>query len=488
MLYLKIENPGLAPTEAFTTLGASTKTDIHDVPGLIGRFGSGANLGTLTLLREGLNPVIFTGTLRLEFSTKPITVSASGRSVDHQRVQVRYGGRDHEGRSRSGTEDLGWVLAYGANDWQECDLALREYVSNAIDACLLTGTTLLDIRKVVKVEIVGDNQVRAKTGHTRIFVPVTPEVQRWFNNLGRWFLHFSEPSLLGQAILPKNGRNISWEEGEPNQRAVIYRRGVRVREFTSDSTRSLFDYNLEDLQMDESRQVDDWRVMNEVGRCLKKADRKVLASILQTMAAGQVVWEQKLSSYGLAPTWDDSEEIRGDWKKEWQAALEVVAGSDGVFVSDEADVVAELVQRKGFTPLQVPSSWLDAAKKLGVMTDASVVSEDDKRCREYFPPTPALTTSLDRMWKRLEALNMTQGKQKPPAKVFYEPLRGESQTWGLYKDGTVMLHQEIANEANELHWWVLLEEVSHHITGATDLSRDFQTFLVRLAAMLLAGR
>ena len=35
--------------------------------------------------------------------------------------------------NRSSTEDLGFVLDYGKQDWDEVALALREFVSNAID-------------------------------------------------------------------------------------------------------------------------------------------------------------------------------------------------------------------------------------------------------------------------------------------------------------------------------------------------------------------
>ena len=35
--------------------------------------------------------------------------------------------------SRSSAEDLGFVLDYGKQDWNEPALALREFVSNAID-------------------------------------------------------------------------------------------------------------------------------------------------------------------------------------------------------------------------------------------------------------------------------------------------------------------------------------------------------------------
>ena len=55
-------------------------------------------------------------------------------SKEFGRVVVKYGGSDPvTGASRSSTEDLGFVLTYGEKDWTEAALALREFVSNAID-------------------------------------------------------------------------------------------------------------------------------------------------------------------------------------------------------------------------------------------------------------------------------------------------------------------------------------------------------------------
>ena len=41
---------------------------------------------------------------------------------------VKFGGKDANGVQRSATEDLGFVLEYGAADWLSVDLALREFV------------------------------------------------------------------------------------------------------------------------------------------------------------------------------------------------------------------------------------------------------------------------------------------------------------------------------------------------------------------------
>jgi hypothetical protein len=51
---------------------------------------------------------------------------------------VKYSGKEGD-TSRSATEDLGFVLEYGATDWATVELALREFVSNAIDRAIQEG-------------------------------------------------------------------------------------------------------------------------------------------------------------------------------------------------------------------------------------------------------------------------------------------------------------------------------------------------------------
>jgi hypothetical protein len=75
---------------------------------------------------------------------------------------VKYGGTDPStGSSKSSTEDLGFVLDYGKQDWQEVALALREFVSNAIDRSIRGKSDWSG----VKIEIVDEGQVRAKRDH-----------------------------------------------------------------------------------------------------------------------------------------------------------------------------------------------------------------------------------------------------------------------------------------------------------------------------------
>ena len=81
--YLKIENLGVCPPEGFTVFGVSLANTSNNV-GVIGQFGSGSKHSVAVLLRNDLSPVVFAGSLKLEFSTRQQTVADS-----HPRLVVR---------------------------------------------------------------------------------------------------------------------------------------------------------------------------------------------------------------------------------------------------------------------------------------------------------------------------------------------------------------------------------------------------------------
>ena len=469
--YLKIENIGVCPPEGFTVLGVSL-ADTSSNDGVIGQFGSGNKHGVAVCLRAGLAPIVFAGTLKMEFSTKPQTVSDGLASKDFGRVVVKYGGSDPiTGASRSSTEDLGFVLDYGKQDWQDVALALREFVSNAIDRSIREKGDWSG----VKIEVVDESQVRAKRDHTRVFVPMNADVLEFFNSLGKWFLHFSEPESLNKAILAKKNRNLG-----DRKAAVIYRRGVRVREFESSDTESLFDYNLNDLTIDEARKASDWDVKHACGKALANADKAILAMLFDRLInTDKGVWEFSFDTYSLQPCHRDSTDDERRKQRCWQEAFLSVAGDDAV-LTGEASV--DQLGRKGYKPIKAPDNLVRAAEQYGVSTPGRVLSADELSGREISDATPDAQAAVDFVWEWLEETGLTNGKDKPPVQCFTSILDGGMQLNGYYRDGVVYINRDIAGAgyltAGEealpdrlVH--VALEEVAHFVTnGATDNSRD----------------
>lgn len=501
--FLKIENPGAAPVEAFTLMGASTSRDADNA---IGKFGTGNKHGVVTCLRHGLSPVIYPGNDRLEFSVRPHEVDTGLGKKTFNHVQYTHGS--------SKGKDLGWVVELGADDWATVDLALREFVSNALDRALaedenqfwqgyaqqkgFTGELNYDEREEwnealknyrvscpkfwekVLVEVVNENQVRAKRGTTRVFVPLNDKVLDFYNNLGKWFLHFSEPELLNKVILPKGGRNLG-----DRRAAVVYRRGVRVREFESSEVPSLFDYNLENLKLDESRRVDDWYVRMEAARAIARADQETLQTVFQAFLEDKKVWELGFDSYGLNYIAHDPK-LKEAQEKAWKGAFEAVAGTDAVISTADGGSQAA---RKGYRVVKTSEAFVEVAGKLGIMTPDKVLSDDDKHGRQIFDSTPDADAAVDFCWGLIVKYGMTNGRERPLVKTFRKVMEGESQTLGFYRDKTVFINQDIAGNGSLTLGWhgitqqlfvTAAEECLHHSTGATDNSRDFQDAILNL--------
>lgn len=479
-LFLKIENKGVAPFEGFTLFGATSKrTSVN--PLVIGTFGSGSKMAVGTLLRANLNPQVFCGLTKLQFFTKPVTMKSTGGDVSHKQVCVSFTGKI-EDKAVNRTEDLSFVLDYGTADWTDIGLALREFVSNAIDGQIDT-TGGFD---GVNVEVVDESKVRAKDGFTRVFIPLTERVQEWFNNLGKWFLHFSEPDVVrdGIQVLPKKNRNMT-----DSKRPVIYRRGVYVREFMATDTESVFDYNLLNVQLNEARTFDDWKAKLEVGKAIRTADRKVLVQLFNAMQKGLKRWELvSLDEYGLMPqSWDvETADVKTKRETEWQAAAALVIGDTGVFC-DDLPTVTDMCGKKGFNAVPVKNpKWVEAMKANGIRTDESILTSDDKKGREFLPATDAVVLAVEIVWNALTELNYTNGKAKPGCGTFREPMEGGGKAIGLCRieAGMVYAHTDYAESLTERLVVIMVEECLHHASGATDFSRDFQTLQTEVIGRL----
>lgn len=475
--YLRIENIGVAPADAFTVLGVSM-ADQSSNAGMIGQFGSGSKHSIALLLRNELQPIVFAGNLKLEFSTRPQVVSDSQATKRFERVVVKYGGTDFEGVSRSATEDLGFVLEFGRLDWDDIAMGLREFVSNAIDRSIRENGDW----STVVVDVVSESQVRAKAGHTRVFVPLTLEVLEFYNNLGKWFLHFSEPESLGKAILPKANRNLG-----DRKAAVIFRRGVRVREFESSDTESLFDYNLDNLSIDESRKA----VRHGAGKALSNADAKTLAILFERLISSEKsYWEFGFDIYSLQPGYFDSTEAIESRKKAWQGAFEAIAGEESVLATK---ATANQLERKGYKPVVAPENLISAAGLYGVKTSSAVLSADELVGREITKATVDAQAAVDYIWDLIEEIGLTNGKDKPEVRSFSSILDAGTMLNGYYRDGIVYINRDLAGDAflvagskalSDRLLKVALEELAHHTTKSSDNSRDFQDYALEVAVRL----
>jgi len=475
---LMIQNPGEAPTEGFTLLGVSTTRDCG-VDGVIGQFGSGTKHAVNVLLRAGLRVIVYCGRTRMEFMTREDIVNDGLVTKSVHRVYVQFSGTSTK------KVDLGWVLDFGAVDWTDLGMAIREFVSNAIDrtrreesgqfeAAIREGR--LAVRKVADTV----SEIRPKTGYTRVYVTSNTEIDQYLEELPRRFIHFSaNPGDVQKRLLPKAGRNLT----DGRRSVMVYREGVFVREMAEQVTESLYDYNFRgtEIQMDESRNSSEFAVKAACARALKAAEADELVPVFRSLTAMETTFESELDPHYLCPTYETPrEEQQQNWQRAWQA----VAG-ESVMCEPTAHQ-ATLVQRKGKVAKIVQSGgWAQAAERFGIETSAKVLTDSEAGGREDVPVTSAAIKAVETAWSWLVSLDMTNNREIPTVECYRELTNAEADVMGYY-DGVVHIREDIASGDNKYLLKTAFEEVVHHVTKAGDSSRDIQNFLIDMIVEIAA--
>ncbi len=466
---LMIQNPGEAPVEGFTLLGVSTTRNCG-VDGVIGQFGSGTKHAINVLLRAGLKVTVYCGLTRMEFKTREDIVSDGLIDKSVQRVYVQFGGTSTK------KVDLGWVLDFGAVDWTELGMAIREFVSNAIDRTVReeSGQFEAGIREGrLAVRKVPNTEVHAKAGYTRVFISSNAEIDKYLDELPKRFIHFSEnPVDVKKRLLPKADRNLT----EGRRSVMVYREGVFVREMTEQVTRSLYDYNFKgsEIELDESRNSSEYAVKAACAKALKTAGADELVPVFRSLMDMEETFESELDPYYLCPSYETP---AAEYQQNWQRAWEAVAG-DSVMCEPTA-YQATMVQKKGKVAQTVKSAgWAQAAERFGIPTSAKVLTDSEVKGREAAPTSPSARRAVEAVWSWVVALGLTNGREMPKVGCFRELTNAEEDTFGYYKDGVVYIREDVASGDNKFLLKTAFEEVAHHVTQAGDGSRDFANFLI----------
>uniref|UniRef100_A0A6M3LNC1 Uncharacterized protein n=1 Tax=viral metagenome TaxID=1070528 RepID=A0A6M3LNC1_9ZZZZ len=419
MQYLLIENLKECPIEGFTILGLSTARDNEDA---IGQFGSGNKHAALLCMRSGINPIIYSGKTRIRFYSEP-AVMEGGKNYNKVFIQI----------DNAKAKEANFCLEFGELDWTSLDMGLREFVSNAIDNGGFNPFMLSIVDKP-----------RAKAGTTRIYVPLTPEVQRFYSDISCRFLHYSgkEKERIIEKKVPGKTR--------------IYRKGVFVREVREDG---LFDYNFGDeVKIDECRNMNDYTARSKASQLLCKS-QKAIEKVLRSFKDGKEYFEHTFSHYAMMY---EKKEI---WQNAWKNVFgDAVCCSDNLFIG--------ILTRKGFTCQVIENTeWMETLKYYEVRTEKETLSVVEQKGQEILPASLNAVNTLHTVWEWLTDVNMTNKKERPEIACFSKLVDAESTLRGYYQDGTVYLN--IEEDTNKQ---TMLEELAHYITGSTDMSRDFQEF------------
>lgn len=448
MQFLRIENPvQVVPSmEMLCTIGVSSSRGTEK----IGQFGSGHTFFLALFAREGLleqtkicaGKDVYTHSLK----SKVVKTSAGDDFVINEIIMKKQNGP---------SVNLNISDQFGAVDWHGVEMGLREVISNAIDGSLFPSD--------VKIDIVDENQCRAKDRTIRVYIPATDEVREYVANIHRHFPCLSPTYNPDRTIIPNR-------DGGPT---LMCRKGVKVGSF---GQTSLFHYNIHDLQLKESRVVDSYHAREKAAHAIVHSDVPTIVTFLHAIDADKDYWEKDLSPYDFGIEYKDE-----TVQKKWTEAYKTVWGNT---VLCETPEIAHIVRSKGHQA-KVFGNFARMIKQIpGVKQSSQVLTLDEVEDRAIISPTPDVQTSLDMIWGFLQDNALTNGKDKPFAHCFNEITKQEGTRLGFYRDGGVYIHQDIANRCPMLTQ-TMIEEVAHHVTGARDCTRDFQDFAFRLAGLLL---
>lgn len=407
-----------------THLGISTARD-NDKK--IGQFGSGAKHGMLTALRAGHSVDIYSGLTHI----KPVFEQMRHDSSVEELIFYINGSRTTTSMTRG----------FGELDWQgDLNLALREFFSNAIDQGESAHSCFIRAEAVTPT-----------AGMTQIVLDITGAVNEFLSNLDEWYVN----KPLDSTFTPHT-----------KQTGLCYLKGVKVGKIEIADHPCLFNYNFKEMKLNESRTIDS-DTLRGLAAGLINSNFDHLCEIFRNI--GKKFFETNaFSTYSVHYYGEESaSRIREAWKQVHGDAVPCTQMDQKFFIS------------KKIHHIVVPIKWFDILNSSYVKLGYDKKSQAAEEKYQFSPPTPEMQIMLDRGWEIISSVRLTNFKQKPACGAFTQIMSEGSQTLGLYFKGTVWFNLD---EPPSLQ--TCLEELTHHITGANDETRDFQDFALRLAARL----
>lgn len=414
-----IENAGEIDARAFSLVGASTKVDD---PTTIGEFGSGLNYSIAWLFRNNLNFKVFSGTTEIVFGLQHVEM----RGKDFQAIQVN-------GETTSITTAMG-------KDWKGW-YVIREFWCNALDE----GKEFKERRS---------DEPDGVEGKTRIWIELNDELRDVFYNWQDYFASNREDLIQHYEYASTDAlydhQGVKIYSGGPD--LVVYRKGVQV--YFKKGVKSVFHYDFDNIQINESRVITSEYSLNEKIRYFLGNNADI--EVIRLFANG---WK---GCYEVALNWN----WQNNWSDAWAEFLEgaVVVGKDEL--EDFHEIAAS--QPSVVLP-DIMSSKLTALPDIhhigGKMGAAGI------RVIESTPEQGEMIT---------EAISLlSQLKYKVDLQIKFAVFKTSS-TLGAYTDKTIFLAEGALKDMKTL-CEVIIEENEHGVNGYHDNTREFQSQLISLA-------
>ena len=420
MKYIMIENKGVIEKEALTLLGASTKRDDSSK---IGFFGSGNKYAIATFLRLGVPFRIFSGTDEIHVSTEDVDY----RGKTFARICIN-------GESTSLTTDMG-------PQWEEW-MAIREWVSNSMDE----GESLT---------LMSTEEVTGKEGYSRFYIGHVPSIKTIIDEWNSLFT-FDRRDCLYSSEKGKIFSHTKKDEG-----LLLFRKGIRVHK--GDSRRSIFEYDIPTLPINESRVVDSiYTASFHVARFLASVDDpSIIRKLFRSLSKSKDYFESEIdwkysSVYELPDSW-------------WQT----VHNKD-IIVNSVAEYYEDITRKNNYYLVNSNMAFLlnrvygDALKIYGLSSDGNVFAY--KKVEK--------TKKIDYLLVEcVEFLKKAQYEISYPIEVVaFE----RDHVLGMAQDNTILLSDKVFEKGKKEIVSTIIEENEHLKTSYADCTRPFQNHFINM--------
>jgi hypothetical protein len=331
--YIKISNQSENVSRiALEKLGLSTK---RNDPDTIGQFGSGIKYAPIAALRMGLD-WIFTGQ------------DEKGQYILKYKVEkedgidcIVYDYGDYK-KSSSFTVDAG-VLS-----WEDEFQVYREAIANAMDEAKTSGTTW-------SREIVDEKDVVPNLNQFSVYITASPNMMEIYNDHDGYFLENRTPLFEN-----KSGHHKIAFYKPHNRYVHVYHKQVMVYE--NEDYTSIFDYEIQNIKLNEMRTVaDEWTMNYRIAQAICECnDVSIIKMFIQSANSNKNYVEFEFT--GTAH----------DVDKNWYEAWEELYGGDCIMITPEQSLnqaYVSFIKEKGLESKMVSSSFFFwVLKKAGVQT------------------------------------------------------------------------------------------------------------------------
>jgi hypothetical protein len=95
--------------------------------------------------------------------------------------------------------------------------------------------------------------------------------------------------------------------------------------------------------------------------------------------------------------------------------------------------------------------------------------------------------AFDFVWQALSDADLLYNRDKPKLFCFKQMTEASATTLGYWVNDEIYINEDISQAESNSLLDTIMEEVAHHVTRATDGSRDFANYLIR-ASMTFAKK